>query len=115
MKVLFVAAALAATSPQTPRSPEQRQVLLDLAFVLGEAHALRAACRGDEDQTWRTRMSALIEVERAEEAFRRLLVDRFNAGFAGRRTATPTCAPDTPAEERAVAARGQALADRLAR
>ena len=113
MKALLIAAALGAAPPQDVRPPEARRVLSDLAFVLGEAHALRAACKGGEDQTWRGRMTAMIEVERPEEAFRRLLVDRFNAGFASRQAATPSCAADTPAEERAVAARGQALAAAL--
>lgn len=111
-----VATALLLAAPasaQAPRTPEQRQVLLDLAFVLGEAHALRAACRGPDDQTWRARMTALIQVEQPEEAFRRALVERFNAGFSARQATTGSCGDGTAAEERAAADRGRALADRL--
>jgi uncharacterized protein (TIGR02301 family) len=109
---LCLAGPAAAAPP--PRSPDQRQTLLDLAYVLGEAHALRAACQGPEDQAWRSRMSRMMEVEQPEPAFRRRLIDNFNTGFASRQAETPTCGPDTPAKERAVAVRGRALAQRLA-
>lgn len=113
---LAVGLALAVPLPvvaQPARPPDERQVLLDLAFVLGEAHALRAACRGAEDQAWRSRMTALIEVEKPDEAFRRLLVERFNAGYAARQAEAADCKPGVPAQERAAAARGRALAQRL--
>lgn len=112
--IFALALVLAAPAEaQAPRTPDQRQVLLDLAFVLGEAHALRTACRGAEDQTWRARMTAMIQVEQPEEAFRRTLVERFNAGFMARLAAAGTCGSGTAEEERAVAGRGKALADRL--
>lgn len=97
-----------------PRSPDQRQTLIDLAYVLGEVHALRAACQGAEDQAWRSRMSRMLEIEQPDAAFRRRLVDTFNTGFAVRQADTPTCRPDTAAQERAAAVRGRALAQRLA-
>ena len=62
----ILAALLAAAAP--PRTPDQRQVLVDLAYVLGESHALRAACRGAEDQVWRERMSRLLEVEAPDDS-----------------------------------------------
>jgi uncharacterized protein (TIGR02301 family) len=112
------ALALAMPAPlpavaQPTRTPDERQVLLELAFVLGEAHALRAACRGAEDQAWRARMSSLIEVEKPDEPFRRLLVERFNAGYAARQAEAADCKPGVPAQERAAAVRGRALALRL--
>lgn len=97
-----------------PRTPEERQTLVDLAYALGEAHGLRTACQGPEDQAWRSRMSRLIEVENPPEAFRRRLIDSFNAGFATRKAEHPVCRPETEAEERAVAAHGRDLARRLA-
>lgn len=100
---------------QAARTPDQRQTLLDLAFVLGEAHALRTVCRGPEDQAWRARMTGMIEVEQPNEAFRRLLVERFNAGFSARRAETLDCLPDAPTGEREAAARGEALARKLGR
>jgi len=115
---LILAAALVAVvtpaAAQAPRTPDQRQVLLDLAYVLGEAHGLRAACAGADDQTWRSRMTRLLEVEAPEEAFRRRLVDGFNSGFLNRQAQNPACRPGTAAEEQAAARRGGELARRLA-
>jgi uncharacterized protein (TIGR02301 family) len=112
---VLLAAALAATQPAAAaRTPEQRQTLVDLAYVLGEAHALRAACRGADDQSWRARMTRMIEVEKPDTAFRRRLIDSFNAGFVTRQAATPSCGEATPAQERDVASRGRDLAQRLA-
>jgi uncharacterized protein (TIGR02301 family) len=64
------------------RSPAERQTLLDLAFTLGESHALRQVCEGAGDQYWRARMMRLTEVEKADQAFDAQLRDRFNTGFA---------------------------------
>ena len=78
---LLLAAALAAGPAGPERAPVERQALVDLAYVLGEAHALRQACSGTTDQTWRARMNRLIELEKPEEGLQRRLVDAFNAGF----------------------------------
>lgn len=110
--VLAVAATAAHAQPG--RSPSQRQTLLEIAFVLGEAHALRTACRGPEDQTWRARMTGLMEVEQADEAFRRVLVERFNAGYGAGEGKAPSCRPGTPEQEREAARRGERLAATLA-
>ena len=108
----LVLAASAASAPA--RTPEQRQTLVDLAYVLGEAHALRAACQGADDQAWRSRMTRMIDVEKPDTAFRRRLIDSFNAGFVGRQSATTACNEAVAAQERAVAGRGRDLAQRLA-
>ena len=110
---LLLAAAVGSAAAQVPRSAEERQTLAELAYVLGEAHALRAACRGPEDQTWRARMTGLIETEQPEESFRRLLVERFNAGYVSRQAEAQSCLPGVPGQERAAADRGRALARRL--
>ncbi len=109
--LLLASPALAAPAP---RSPDQRQTLLDLAYVLGEVHALRAVCQGPEDQAWRSRMNRMMEVEQPDSAFRRRLIGNFNTGFATRQAETPNCRPDTPAQERAAAGLRRALAQRLA-
>ncbi len=71
------------------RSPVERQSLLDLAFTLGESHALRQVCEGGGDQYWRSRMVRLTEVEKADQAFDAQLRDRFNTGFARARASSP--------------------------
>ncbi|HTK36186.1 MAG TPA: TIGR02301 family protein [Caulobacteraceae bacterium] len=98
----LIAAALAA------RSPDQRQALVDLAYVLGEAHALRQACHGD--QTWRMQMSRMVAIEAPEDALKRRMVDSFNAGFMLRQAEYPACGPKVTEAERETAARGRVLA-----
>ena len=105
---LVLAAAVAG------RSPSERQALADLAYILGEAHALKVACAGAADQTWRSRMNQLLEVEKPDEAFRRRLTDSFNLGFSTRQAAHPACDPSVADSERSVAEQGRALAERLA-
>jgi len=111
--MLLAALLAAAVVEAPPRSPDQRQALVDLAYALGEAHGLRTACRGAEDQTWRARMARVLEVERPADDFRRRLVDGFNAGYATRRAEYPSCRDGAEAQERAAAARGRDLARRL--
>ena len=59
-------AALLLTAPSPlpahaqEREPADRQRLLDLAYALGQSHALRQACEGAGDQFWRARMMRLI-------------------------------------------------------
>jgi len=96
------------------RGPVERQRLLDLAFALGESHALRQLCEGSGDQYWRARMVRLAEVEKADQAFDAQLRDRFNTGFAARQGEFPACDEASRRAEQASARHGQALAARLA-
>lgn len=107
----------AQAGPQTPtlaaRSPEQRQVLTDLSYVLGESHALRRTCLGPSDRQWYDRMQHLLMIEVPEPTFRRVLVERFNAGFLAAGAEFPRCSPDSRAAAHDAAERGKSLADRL--
>ncbi len=96
------------------RDPTVRQKLLELAYALGESHALRLVCE-PEDQYWRARMRRLIELERPDQAFADVLAKRFNAGFQVRESQFPACDARVGAEAAAAARRGQALADALSR
>ena len=124
LPVLGLAAALclalsgrAQAGPQAPalaaRSPEQRQVLTDLSYVLGESHALRRTCLGPSDRQWYDRMQHLLMIEVPEPTFRRVLVERFNAGFLAAGAEFPRCSPDSRAAAHDAAERGKTLADRL--
>ena len=95
------------------RGPAERQSLIDLAYVLGESHALRQACAGPSDQFWRGRMSALIQAETPEPAFDGQLKGAFNTGFATTQAAYPRCSREVRRREAAAAARGRALAASL--
>jgi len=95
------------------RAPAERQRLLDLAYAIGQSHALRQACEGVGDQFWRARMVRLTEVEQADQAFDGQLRDRFNGGYAAAQAAHPECSPESRRAERQAALRGRALANKL--
>lgn len=95
------------------RPPPERQTLLDLAYTLGESHALRQACSGEGDQYWRDRMVRMTDTEAADEAFDGRLKQAFNSGFATRQTEFPSCSPASKRAEQAVARKGQSLSTRL--
>ena len=97
------------------RGPAERQTLLDLAYTLGESHALRQVCTGSDDQYWRSRMVRLTDVEKADQAFDAQLREKFNIGFAARQGEFPGCDDASRQAEQAVARKGQALGRKLAR
>lgn len=96
------------------RGAAGRQSLLELAWVLGQSHALAQACAPD-DQAWRARMTRLIAVETPDQALEARLAEQFNAGFAAARARFPTCGPDSKAEAARIARRGRGLAAALSR
>lgn len=112
-QVALLSALVAAPVLAQERDARERQRLLDLAYALGESHALRQACEGESDQYWRARMVRLTEVEQADQAFDVQLRERFNTGFAARRSEYPTCDDASRKAEQQAARRGQALAQRL--
>jgi len=117
ISLMFVVALLAAPAPTLAqdRPPAQRQALTDLAYVLGESHALRQACLGPLDQFWRGRMLRMVDAEAPDPAFNTRLNNAFNAGFSSAQAQYPSCGADSRKAEAAAAARGQALAASLAK
>jgi uncharacterized protein (TIGR02301 family) len=110
--VLAPSLAPCAASAQD-RTPAQRKQMLDLAYVLGEVHALKQACT-PEDQTWRERMQRMLEVEAPDSAFSAQLATRFNDGYTAQHVRYPKCDPHVAALEAKIAREGKALADALA-
>lgn len=104
---------MAAPAWAQDRSPTERQSLVDLAYVLGESHALRQACRGESDQYWRARMIRMVEVEAPDESLDRRLRGAFNTGFSSARVQHPQCDAGSRAAAARAAAHGQTLASRL--
>ena len=96
------------------RDPASRQTLVDLAYVLGEAHGLRQVCEGPDDQFWRTRMVDLVETEQPDAALARRLKEAFNTGFVARQGAFPAFTPLARAAMARVMNHGRVLATRLA-
>lgn len=114
MRALVLIITLLAVTPAATqeRPPAERQILGDLAYAIGESHALRQLCEGPGNQYWRDRMLRLTQVEQADAGLDAQLRDRFNTGFAAGQAAM-VCGPESLRAEAAAAARGQALANRL--
>lgn len=110
--VLFMALG-AHAAPAARRPPDQQQTMIDLAYALGEVHALKTVCEGAGAPIWRGRMSRMIEVEAPDEGFKRKLISSFNAGFASRQAEFPTCRPEAEEQGHEAAMRGKNLARRL--
>jgi uncharacterized protein (TIGR02301 family) len=106
-------ALIAGPAAAQDRSAAERQTLTDLAYALGESHALRQMCAGPNDQYWRDRMLRLTQVEAADQAFDATLRERFNTGFAAGQNAAPLCGALSRRAEAAAASRGQTLAQKL--
>lgn len=109
--------ALIAREPrrERPIDPERRGELVALSRVLGQLHALRVSCAGRDDQTWRSRMATLLDLEApASGALREPLVAAFNAGFQSGGRGTATCPADQRAAEARLAREGRTLALGLA-
>jgi uncharacterized protein (TIGR02301 family) len=112
LAALTGAAALPALAQE--RSPAARESLADLAYTLGQAHALRTRCGGEGDQVWRARMVRMVELEKPDSAFRDQLFENFNTGFLGAKASHPRCDVAAQNEAGRVAARGRDLARVLA-
>ena len=113
---LLIAALAGAAAAQAParRPGVERQTVVQLAYTLGEAHALHRLCAGPADATWYARMQRLEDEEAVDEGSRRQLAEAFNAGFSARLTQFTGCSHRSRAAERQVAAKGAELARHLA-
>lgn len=109
----LILACLTTSALAQDREPVERQRLLDLAYALGESHALRQTCEGEADQFWRARMVRLTEVEQADQSFDAQMRERFNTGFAARQGEFPLCDASSRKAEQQAARKGQALALKL--
>ncbi len=96
------------------RAADRETTLNDLAYVLGQSHALRQACQGQTDQFWRERMYHLIQTEQPDQGFERRLKDSFNTGYAAAQSTYPSCTPQSRRAEAKAAERGRALVEGLA-
>lgn len=119
---------MAAATPPPPRpkpqhpgvararqSAEHRNTLQALARTMGEVHALRAACQGVADQTWRSRMATVMDLEApADGPLRRGLIVRFNEGWQAGAARWPSCPGDARTVEASLARTGERLALRMA-
>jgi uncharacterized protein (TIGR02301 family) len=114
LPVLALCTLLAGPALAQERTPPERQSLVDLAYAIGESHALRQVCNGDGDQHWRDRMAELINTEAADAGLEARLKQSFNSGYAARQSQFPSCGPDSRKAELAVARKGEGISKRLA-
>ena len=121
LRTLGVIACLLAFSPMpaSAQEPPIREapidILVDLAETLGEAHAIRSLCNGDQDQTWRNYMFSMLNMEGPTGSPRRsAMTSAFNRGFRNQSSRNRSCTPDLPGLEAQIAARGRALAESVA-
>ncbi len=79
--LLALGLALAAAAPARAAEPPFERQLLRLAEVLGSLHFLRPLC-GEEEDTWRRQMEALLESENPDAERRARFVASFNHGYS---------------------------------
>ena len=91
------------------------EMLVDLAETLGQAHAVRSACNGDSDQTWRDYMMSIFAMEAPSGARRATLTTAFNRGYRAQSGRTPTCSSNMTSIEAGIAKRGRELSEQIAR
>jgi uncharacterized protein (TIGR02301 family) len=112
---LFAATAAPAFAQEVPDSGAPMENLLELAELLGRAHALRSACNGDSDQTWRNYMFNMLAIEAPESGPRKSqLTSAFNRGFRSQSGAARQCGAGVAQLEAQIAARGRVLAETIA-
>jgi uncharacterized protein (TIGR02301 family) len=95
--------------PATAQERASGETLTELSQVLGESHALRQACEGPQDQTWREWMSRLLETEKPDDGLERRMRNAFNAAYYGAQARYPVCDAAAKAQAARAAARGKAL------
>lgn len=124
LRVLALATILSlAAAPAFAQDPEQEEpvvqreapigLVVELAEVLGRAHAVRTVCNGDQDSTWRNYMLNLMTYEGGGR--RAHLTDAFNRGYRGQSRESSTCTAGMTAIEAGIARRGRELSEAIAR
>jgi uncharacterized protein (TIGR02301 family) len=94
--------------------PRKRADLTKLSRVMGALHALRVSCAGRDDQTYRSRMATLLDLEAPGNGdLRDPLVDAFNGGFQAYGRGASACPSDARAQEANLAKDGYMTARAL--
>jgi uncharacterized protein (TIGR02301 family) len=94
--------------------PVKRSELTKLSRVMGALHALRVSCAGREDQTYRSRMATLLDLEAPSNGeLRDPLVDAFNGGFQAYGRGASACPSDARVQEASLAKEGYMVSRQL--
>ena len=112
-RFLALIATLALASPAAAQPAARTDLLVQLARVIGESHALRQVCEGAKDQYWRERMFGLLDAEAADDALRDRLSKAFNAGYIDGQLEFDHCSAASRDAETRAAGKGRDVAGRL--
>lgn len=95
--------------------PLKRNDLMEISRILGAMHALRIACEGEGDQTYRSRMNSLLDIEAPSDIFiRDPLIISFNSGFQSHNGGNIDCPKNKEVTEVALAQKGRILSLKMA-
>jgi len=115
LALLLAANAVGGAPARAQEAGPPTETLVELADLLGRAHAIRSACNGDADQTWRNYMFNMLAIEAPAGSPRKsALTGAFNKGFRDQAQRSSKCTPESQREEAQIAARGRALAETVA-
>ena len=91
--------------------PNKRANLSALSHVFGALHALRISCQGGADQTYRARMSSMLDMEApVADYIREPLISAFNSGFSEGGSGQRSCPDDKDVKEALLAKNGYRIA-----
>lgn len=112
----FGAGAAQAQEPEPePMRSAPLNLVSDLAETLGRAHAIRTACNGDQDGTWRDYMLRMMALEAPSGPRRATLTDAFNRGYRSQSRETSSCTASATSVEASIARRGMEISNAIAR
>lgn len=117
----FVSSSAAQQSSQSEAPLPQRNGkyysdAVQLARLLGRAHAIRVTCNGRTDQFWRLYMQEMLDLEAPSQgSFRDSMARAFNDSYAAEASVRNWCDDAAVAAEAQYAAEGKGLAEGLAK
>ncbi len=106
-----------AATPHRKREiePAKKTKLMELSRIMGALHALRVSCMGAGDQTYRSKMATMLDLEApSAEYIRDPLIVAFNSGFESLGQGQNPCPSDKDTREASYAKQGRAIALQMA-
>ena len=88
---------------------------MELSRIFGSLHALRISCVGNGDQTYRSKMATMLDLEApSAEYIRDPLIIAFNSGFESYGQGQNPCPKDKDNKEASLAKEGRSLSLQMA-
>lgn len=111
-------AAIIAATPHRKREiePAKKLKLMELSRIFGELHAIRVSCAGQGDQTYRSKMATMLDIEApSAEYIRDPLIMAFNSGFESLGQGQNPCPKDDGKREASFAKQGRNISLQMAK